>query len=100
MAVKITNGKATDEKDPNAVLDYVFDWSTWLAGNTPTETISLYEVIAAGCTAIATLLTDQNKVTVRVSGGTVDQPATVTCRITTNTGQVDDRTLTLKIKER
>jgi hypothetical protein len=98
MSITITGGKASDVKDPDAVLDYVFDWSAWLAGNTPPETLAQHEVIVVGCTLLASMRAD-GKVTARIGGGTVGTAATVTCRITTNTGQVDDRTLTLKIKE-
>lgn len=84
--------------DPNAVLDYVFAWGAWLAG----DTITNHEILlqpADGLT-IDDSTHDDTTVTVWLSGGTVGQSVKVTCRVTTTAGRTDDRTLTLTIRNR
>ena len=83
-------------KDPNAVLDYTFDWSDWL----PTgDTISSYTVtVATGLTKVSDSSTT-TAVTVWLSGGTVGAWYAVQCRIVTVGGRTDDRTAQIKIVE-
>jgi len=84
-------------KDPDAVLDYQWDWSAWLASG---ETITAAEIIAdTGITVVDDSKTDTT-VTARLSGGTLDELYKVTCRITTNQSRVDDRTITIRVKHR
>lgn len=82
-------------KDPDANLDYVFDWSLWLAG----DTIASASVTVAGATKGATTNTT-TAVTQWVSGGTAGQTATVACKITTAAGRIDERTIRLKVQAR
>lgn len=84
-------------KDPNAVLDWLFDWSDWLA---VAETIT-----AATITVDAGLTKDSSTntttcVTVWLSGGTVGVEYAVVCHITTNQGRQDDRSLRIRVTER
>ncbi len=85
-------------KDPDAVLDYSFDWTDWLAVG---ESISTWSVTVSGVTKDA-----EDRVgaiiTVWVSGGTAGPGviATLVCAITTNQGRTDNRTIYLKIRER
>ena len=83
-------------KDPDAVLDYSFSWVDWLAEG---ETIVAFEVTPAGVT-LDSASHDAGVVTAWVSGGTLRTPASLTCRITTSQGRVDDRTITLRVRER
>ena len=84
-------------KDPSAVLDYGLDWSHWLSAG---ETIVSAEwTIADGITmqshsesATATL--------VWLSGGIAGQDYHIKCRITTSLGRVDERTITIAVRER
>lgn len=99
-SLAIVNGKPTIDKDPNATLDYVFDWSTWLAAHDPVDTITTHEVLVTGVTLNTSAIEGANRVRAWISGGTVGQPAQATCRITTAAGRVDDRTIFFKIKER
>lgn len=87
------------EKDPDAVLDYKFDWSSWLASG---ETISTISVAAdSGLTVDSSSRTDTNtSVTAWLSGGTVGQTYGVRCRVTTSESRTDDRTLNVTVKER
>jgi hypothetical protein len=82
-------------KDPDANLDYSFNWLEWLAG----DTISAAAVTVTGATKGATSNT-ASAVTVWVSGGTVGQVASVACKITTAGGRIDERTIRLKIQAR
>ncbi len=84
-------------KDPEAVLDYAFDWSEWLATG---ETISSYTI------TVETGLTNDSDsessgiVTVWLSGGTADNEYDVACRIVTNAGRTDERTITIRVRNK
>ena len=83
-------------KDPDAILDYEWDWSAWLG----TDTIASHTVTAsAGLTVDSTEATD-TAVTVWLSGGTVGQTYSVTCHVVTAAGREDDRTVTVTVMER
>lgn len=97
-------------KDPNAILDYTFDWKAatngtegaqgdWLAAG---ETISTRTITAgAGITVDSSSLTDANtSVTVWLSGGTADTDYTVACKITTSAARTDERTITVRVRQR
>lgn len=83
-------------KDPNAVLDYQIDWSTWLGSDT----------IASSSWVIPTGITEDSDsnttttATVWLSGGTAGTTYTVTNRIVTAGGRTEDRSLTIKCYDR
>lgn len=86
------------DKDPQAVLDYVWDWSNWL---TTGDTISTATVtVATGDVVLDSDTNDDTTVTAWVSGGTVDTSATVTAQIVTAQGRTDERTITLWVRNR
>lgn len=98
------------EKDPNAILDYLWNWGGWLADG---ETIASADVLpvgvalAAGKPAPAIVAGSSaagavanGAVLAWLSGGVVDADASATCRVTTSAGRVDDRTITFTIVER
>ena len=88
----------TYKKDPDATLDYEFDWSAWLTEIT--DTISSVDwVLSDGLTEVSSSNTTTGA-TIFVSGGTLDETETVTCRITTAGGRIDDRTVNLKMVSR
>jgi hypothetical protein len=89
-------GKRLYVKDPDAVLDYQFDWSRWLQ---PAETISAHTATVTGATRDSSAHSDTS-VTVWVSGGTAGTTATVACRITTSANRVDERTVALQVRHR
>lgn len=95
-------GKSVIKKDPNAILDYTFDWTTWL--DLVSDTIASHQVIVpAGMTLVTSTVTGANKkVTAWLSGGTVGQTYQITCRIITNSSPArqDDRSFYAKIVER
>ena len=95
-------------KDPDAVLDYKFDWaaltngngnSDWLASG---ETISTKTVtVDSGITRDSDALTDTNtSVTIWLSSGTDDVDYEVACKIVTSASRTDERTITIKVRER
>jgi len=92
-------------KDPSAVLDYVFDWTGWLAtGETiavDSETGEKLITITAdtGITVDSSAESD-GKVTVWLSGGTAGINYKVACLITTTAGRTDERTIWIKVVER
>jgi len=89
---------ATYKKDPNATLDYLFDWEPWLT-EVSDSIASVAWVLSSGLTKVSESSTTTSA-TVFVLGGTLDETETITCRITTNGGRIDDRTINLKITSR
>lgn len=84
-------------KDPDAALFYGFDWSEWLASG---ETISNSTwTVAAGITGTSPGYTTTST-SIKLSGGTDGSIYNVTNRITTSSGQVDERTLRIMVGQR
>lgn len=86
------------KKDPNATLDYSFDWTAYLLPITDTIA-SVSFITSAGITVVS----QSNTTTVAtafVSGGVLGETETLTCRIVTAGGRTDDRTIDLKIVTR
>ena len=84
-------------KDPSAVLDYVFDWTEWLATG---ETITDHTITADTGITVDSSTEDAGKVTVWLSGGTAGINYKVACLITTTAGRTDERTIWIKVVER
>ena len=84
------------KKDPDSVLDYVFNWADWL----DTDEIS------SSSTTVATGLTKDSEsnttttATVWLSGGTSGTEYAVTNRIVTTGGRTVDRTIIISVQER
>jgi len=105
--------KNTYIKDPEAVLDWKFDWaaltngsgkSNWLAAaeTITTKTITISPAVAAtGLTADSSSFTDTNtSVTVWLSKGTDYNDYTVACKIVTNQARTDERSITICVRNR
>lgn len=84
-------------KDPEAVLDYAFDWTDWLAAS---ETISTRTVTVPVGLTLASDSELAGVVTAWISGGTVGTTYTVECKIVTNQGRTDERSQTITVQER
>jgi len=86
----------TFPKDPDAILDYVIDWTAWLGA----DTIAASQwIVPSGLTKTA----EENSsttATVWLSGGSAGQRYTVTNRITTAGGRTEDRSISIQVKER
>lgn len=81
------------KKDPNATLDYSFDWSPYLAPLADTI-VSVEWLLSAGLTKVSESMTSTSA-SVFVSGGVLEEVEQITCRITTAGGRIDDRTIDL-----
>ena len=95
-------------KDPDAVLDYKFDWkaetngsgnSDWLVTG---ETIASHTITAAaGITVNSSSETDTDtSVTVWLSGGSAGTKYSVACKIVTTDSRTDERTITIQVVQR
>lgn len=86
-------------KDPDAVLDYKFDWSAWLASG---ETIDTALVVADTGIVVDSfsIMDSATAVMVWLSGGAATRKYIVTCRITTSAGRIDDRSMIVTVAER
>ena len=88
-------------KDPDAVLDYMFDWrdasAPWLATS---ETIVDHIITADTGLVVDSSSENNGKVTVWLSGGTAGQNYKVACKITTSAGRTDERTIWIKVTNR
>lgn len=84
-------------KDPNAVLDYVLNWSKWLASG---DTIS--SVTATPDTGITVDDTDFDATTTTLwlSGGTAGSKYNIRVHVVTANGRQDDRTVQITVAER
>jgi hypothetical protein len=83
--------------DVNAVLDFAWDWSNWLAD---LETIVTSTVTASPGISVDSSSNTNTKVTVWLSGGTSGRIYTVTNLISTNQGRTDERTITIRVVTR
>ena len=96
MSLKLQNPL----KDPSAVLDYVFDWTGWLATVETIETITDHTITADTGITVDSSTESDGKVTVWLSGGTAGINYKVACLIPTSAGRTDERTIWIKVVER
>lgn len=84
-------------KDPEAVLDYAFDWTAWLQEG---ETITNHTItVDVGLTLISSSEA-AGVVTAWLSGGTAQTSYTVECLVETSAGRIDERSFSLSVRER
>jgi hypothetical protein len=91
--------KIIKDKDPQAILDFGFDYEEWLDGDTITASawaISGPDAVLVGTSPPATFNTIST--TVWLSAGTVGESYVVTNHITTALGRQDDQCLYVVIK--
>jgi hypothetical protein len=99
-------------KDPDAVLDYKWDWaaltngsgtSDWLAAaeTIATLTITVTPATVSPLTVDSSSRTDANtSVTVWLSSGLAGTEYDVACEIVTSAARTDERTMKIKVEER
>ena len=86
------------DKDPAAKLDYTVNWADWMAAG---DTITGATWSASGGTVTFSGDTHTpTAATTFIEGGTVGDKITVTNRITTAQGRIDERSFIIRIKER
>ena len=94
--------------DPEAVLDYRFDWKASTNGYGSSDWLGAEEIITdhtvtaeAGLTVDSSeLVSTSTAVVAWLSGGSVGVSYKVTCHIVTNQGREDDRTITIMVQSR
>lgn len=95
-------------KDPEATLDYLWDWTSWLGAD---DTITGHVVTVDPAPALvptaadltvdsSTVDVDSKKVTVWLTGGTPGVRYGVTVSILTAGGRADDRTSRIHVQHR
>jgi hypothetical protein len=86
-------------KDPDAVLDYQFDWSQYLQAG---ETIltSTFIVVGSDSLVLSNESVAGGVTTFWAAGGVSGEAAQITNRITTDQGRTDDDTALLRIRPR
>lgn len=86
----------TFTKDPQGVLDYVWDWSPWLG----TDTITEYSfIIPTDFTKVDDSESD-GKVTLWLSGGVAKKTYVITCHIKTQGTREEDRSVIFNLEDR
>jgi len=88
------------EKDPQAILDYTIDWSSWMA---PGDSIAQSDWAADSADITLGLnISDDTTATVWVSGGTARRSYRLTNHIVTSSipPREDDRSIILRIRDR
>lgn len=83
-------------KDPDSVLDYQWNWSSWLGADT---ILSSTWIVQTGLVKTSQSNTTTTT-TVWLSGGTLGQTYQVTNRITTTQGRTEDRTMQIVVRDR
>lgn len=80
--------------DPQARLDYSWDWAAWLAAG---ETITAHSLAPTTGVTVEASAVAGGVVTAWV---TATVGGTITCHITTSQGRQDDRTIILQVVDR
>lgn len=85
----------TFEKDPDSVLDYEMDFTSWL----PTgDVITSHTVTVESGLTLDSSSNSTTSVTAWLSGGTLLNTYTVTFQAVTNDGRTVDRTIKIRIR--
>lgn len=96
-------------KDPDAVLDYIMIWYTWLGSDriaSVTVSADTGITVDSGLANTSVVTIDDTDypiatvVTVWLSGGTAGERYAVTVHIVTDAGREDDRSFEVSVKER
>lgn len=87
-----------EKKDPEAILDYVIDWTQYLA---PEEVIQDFNVTCEGGGVTVSGSTEADgRVRFMLSGGVAGRDYSIVCEIITNAGRTDQRTINLPVRQR
>ena len=87
------------KKDPNAVLDYGFDWSDWLDEVTDESISTSTWTVPSGITKDSDSKMD-GITTIWLSGGTAGETYLIANRIVTSASRTEDRSFKAKVVER
>ncbi len=86
-------------KDPDAVLDYQFNWAEWLTENDSDTIFTSTLIVPTGIIKDSDTKTTTTA-TIWLSGGTLGEDYDITNRIVTAGGRTEDRTMTIKVRAR
>jgi hypothetical protein len=86
------------EKQPTEVLDFFFDFRTWLGSKQDTPASYVVEA-APGITLSSHNMNTPGVVQVFMAGGTTGQKYKVTCRLSTAGARVKESEFTVKVKD-
>jgi len=87
-------------KDPDARLDYTWDWTDWLIGADTISTVTLAYIPNDASLTIETPVIAGGTAIVMISGGNLGKTYAVTAHLVTSEGREDDRTRLIRICER
>lgn len=88
-------------KDPGARIDYAFDWGdAYLDGQTIEDASWAVEPDGAGGVAVAGESHDLLRCAATIEGGVAGGVYRVTNRVTLSDGQIDERSIMLRVEER
>lgn len=83
------------QKDPEATLDYQWDWTEWLSGDSiVSSSVSSSDLV------VGDVWDDGLVVTAMLGGGVVGVTAMAKCVVETAFGRVDERSLRIEIRHR
>jgi hypothetical protein len=85
-------------KDPDSVLDYTFDWTDWLDGDTINS--STWTIESPLTMVPASDSYSDTKTTLYLTGGDAGSDYLVTNRITTAASRTAERSFEIRIRER
>ncbi|MGV3730736.1 MAG: hypothetical protein ACO1NN_08270 [Sphingopyxis sp.] len=88
-------------KDPGTRIDFEFDWAAAYPGG-PAVVASDWSVepVEEGGVTVAGAAHDLMEVTVTLAGGIAGHVYRVTNRVTMSDGQIDERSMTMRVEER
>lgn len=84
-------------KAPGATKNYVFNWGAWLAQELGTI-IATSIIVPAGITQVSYSWTSP-KATVVLSGGTEGKDYTITSRVTTSNGIIEEKSIIIRCQQ-
>ena len=102
MGYDLINGRPTKIKDPDAILNYTWDWVDWLNNFETPDIIVSHQILLANSPSAVVVGSSVlgSKVTAIISGGAPGEKLAATCRINTAGGYTDDCTIYLKMKHK
>lgn len=95
--IDTSTGNAMIVKDPQATLDYSFDWTTYLALISDTLQSATFSLSSG---TLVTSGFSNGVATAWLSGGTIGTTIILICHIVTAGGRTDERSIFIKVKNR
>lgn len=87
-------------KDPQATLDYTWDWTEYLTAISDTISTASITVDSGIVVQTQTITGNNRKVVAFISGGELGRQHVATCKIVTTGGRTDERSIYFNIVNR